>query len=104
MYGQICDSCVSMQPYVCGPGATRYVRTFRIILERRSTADTLNMGAGAGTGEALAWAIASDVPSTSPGHRTNSGALGEAYSMHTYAFKQSCVNDSCNEPAALRNA
>ena len=47
------------------------------------------MGAGAGTGEALPWAIASDVPSTSPGHRTNSGAHGEAYSMHTYAFKHS---------------
>ena len=40
------------------------------------------MGSGAGTGEALPWAIASDVPSTSPRHRTNSGAHGEAYSMH----------------------
>ena len=28
----------------------------------------------------MPWAIASDVPSTSPGHRTNSGAHGEAYS------------------------
>ena len=37
----------------------------------------------------LPWAIASDVPSTSPGHRTNSGAHGEAYSTRTYAFKHS---------------
>ena len=59
------------------------------------------MGAGAGTGEALPWAIASDVPSTSPGHRTNSGAHGEAYSMHTYAFKHSCNYDSCNTPAVV---
>ena len=44
------------------------------------------MGSGAGTGQALAWAIASDVPSTSPGHRTSSGALGETYSMHTYVL------------------
>ena len=50
---------------------------------RRSTGDTLNMGASAGTGEALAWAIASDVPSTSPSHGTNSGAHGEPYSTHT---------------------
>ena len=32
----------------------------------RSTVGTLNMGTWAGTGEALAWDIASDVPSTSP--------------------------------------
>ena len=53
----------------------------------RSTVGTLNMGTWAGTGEALAWDIASDVPSTSPSHGSNSGAHGEAYSMHTYAFK-----------------
>ena len=35
---------------------------------RRSTGDTHYMGASAGTGEALAWAIARDVPSSSPGH------------------------------------
>ena len=61
------------------------------------------MGAGAGTGQALPWAIASDVPSTSPGHRTNSGAHGEAYSMHMYAFKQSCAHDSCNKPGGCRS-
>ena len=59
---------------------------------RRSTVGTLTMGTWAGTGEALAWDIASDAPSTSPGHRTNSGAHGEAYSMHTYAFKLSCID------------
>ena len=41
---------------------------------RRSPVGTLNMGTWAGAGEALAWDIASDVPSTSPGHMTNSGA------------------------------
>ena len=65
---------------------------------RRSTVGTLNMGSWAGTGEALAWDIASDVPSTSPSHGSNSGAHGESYSMHTYAFKRSCTYDSCNEP------
>ena len=67
---------------------------------RRSTVGTLNMGTWAGTGEALAWDIASDVPSTSPSHGSNSGAQGESYSTHTYAFKRSCPNDSCNEPKA----
>ena len=32
-----------------------------------------------------------DVPSTSPSYGTNSGALKEPYSTHTYAFKQSCA-------------
>ena len=58
---------------------------------RRSTVGTLNMGTWAGTGEALAWDIASDVPSTSPSHGSNSGAHGESYSTHTYAFKHSCA-------------
>ena len=40
---------------------------------RRSTVGTLNMGTWAGTGEALAWDIASDVPSTSPSHGSKSG-------------------------------
>ena len=53
---------------------------------RRSTVGTLNMGTWAGTGEALAWDIASDVPSTSPSHGSNSGAHGESCSTHTYAF------------------
>ena len=44
---------------------------------RQSTVGTLNMGTWAGTGEALAWDIASDVPSTSPSHGGNSGAQGE---------------------------
>ena len=61
---------------------------------RRSTVGTLNMGTWAGTGEALALDIASDVPSTFPGHRTNSGVHGEAYSTHTYAFQRSCTYDS----------
>ena len=39
---------------------------------RRSTVGTLTMGTWAGTGEALAWDIASDVPSTSPSHESNS--------------------------------
>ena len=56
---------------------------------RRSPVGTLNMGTWAGTGEALAWDIASDVPSTSPSHGINSGAQGESYSTHTYAFKRS---------------
>ena len=67
---------------------------------RRSTVGTLNMGTWAGTGEALAWDIASDVPSTSPSHGSNSGAHGESYSTHTYAFKRSCTYDSCNTPGA----
>ena len=58
---------------------------------RRSTVGTLNMGTWAGTGEALAWDIASDVPSTSPSHGSNSGAHRESYSTHTYAFKRSCT-------------
>ena len=45
---------------------------------RRRTVGTLNMGIWAGTGEALAWHIASDVPSTSPSHESNSGAHEEA--------------------------
>ena len=48
---------------------------------RWSTGDTLNMGASAGIGEALAWAIASDVPSTPPSHGYTSGAHGEPWSM-----------------------
>ena len=44
---------------------------------RRSTVGILNMGASAGTGEALAWDIASDVPVTFPDHRYSSGAHGE---------------------------
>ena len=40
---------------------------------RRSPVGTLNMGTWAGTGEALAWYIASDVPSTSPSQGSNSG-------------------------------
>ena len=51
---------------------------------RRSTVGTLNMGTWDGTGEALAWDIASDVPSTSPSHGSNSGAQGGSYSTHTY--------------------
>ena len=58
------------------------------------------MGSWAGTGEALAWDIASDVPSTSPSHGSNSGAHGESYSTHTYAFQRSCTYDLCNEPWA----
>ena len=53
---------------------------------RRSTVGTLNMGTWAGTGEALAWDIASDVPSTSPSHGSNSRAHGEPYSKHTHAY------------------
>ena len=73
---------------------------------RRSTVGTLNMGTWAGTGEALAWDIASDVPSTSPSHGSNSGAHGESYSTHTYAFKRNNRriderNDSCT--ARLRD-
>ena len=45
---------------------------------RRSTVGTLNMGTWAGTGEALAWYIASDVPSTSPSQGSNSGAHRES--------------------------
>ena len=45
---------------------------------RRSTVGTLTMGTWAGTGEALAWDIASDVRSTSPSHGSNSGAHGES--------------------------
>ena len=56
---------------------------------RRSPVGTLNMGTWAVTGEALAWDIASDVPSTSPSHGNNSGAQGESYSTRAYAFKQS---------------
>ena len=56
---------------------------------RRSPVGTLNMGTWAGTGEALAWYIASDVPSTSPSQGSNSGAHRESYSTHTYAFKRS---------------
>ena len=41
------------------------------------------MGASAETGEALAWAIASDVPCTSPNHGYTSGAHGESWSTHT---------------------
>ena len=68
---------------------------------RRSTVGTLNMGTWAGTGEALAWDIASDVPSTSPSQGSNSGAHRESYSTHTYAFKRSCAHDSCNEPTTV---
>ena len=50
---------------------------------RRSTGDTMYMSSSAGTGEVLAWAIASDVPSTSPNHGYTSGAHGEPWSMHT---------------------
>ena len=50
---------------------------------RRSTGDTPNMGSSAGTGEALAWVIASDAPSTSPDHGYTSGAHGEPWSTHT---------------------
>ena len=46
---------------------------------RRSTGDTHYMGASAGTGEALAWAIARDVPSSSP--------LGLAMGWPTVAVK-----------------
>ena len=61
---------------------------------RRSPVGTLNMGTWAGTGEALAWYIASDVPSTSPSQGSNSGAHRESCSTHTYAFKRSCADDS----------
>ena len=67
---------------------------------RRSPVGTLNMGTWAGTGEALAWYIASDVPSTSPSQGSNSGAHRESYSTHTYAFKRSCPICSCNAPHA----
>ena len=69
---------------------------------RRSTVGTLNMGTWAGTGEALAWYITSDVPSTSPSQGSNSGAHRESYSTHTYAFQRSCPDDSCNTPNFLR--
>ena len=49
-----------------------------------STEGTLNMGTWAGTGGALAWVIVSDVPSTSSGHGSNSGAHGEPYSKQTH--------------------
>ena len=68
---------------------------------RRSTVGTLNMGTWAGTGEALAWDIASDVPSTSPSQGSNSGAHRESHSTHTYAFKRSCADDSCNTPVII---
>ena len=45
---------------------------------RRSTVGTLNMFIWAGTGEALARHIASDVPSTSPTQGSNSGAHRES--------------------------
>ena len=48
---------------------------------RRSTGDTHYMGASAGTGEALAWAIARDVPSSSPGHRV--AHSGRKVSLHS---------------------
>ena len=70
---------------------------------RRSTVGTLTMGTWAGTGESLAWYIASDVPSTSPSQRSNSGAHRETYSTHTYAFQRSCPHDSCNTPVVLRD-
>ena len=41
------------------------------------------MGTWAGTGEALAWDIASDVPSTSPSQGSNSGAHRESYRSNT---------------------
>ena len=50
----------------------------------------------------MAWDIASDVPSTSPSHGSNSGAHGESCSTHTYAFKHSCTYDSCNTLCATR--
>ena len=69
---------------------------------RRSPVGTLNMGIWAGTGEALAWYIASDVPSTPPSQGSNSGAHRESCSTHTDAFKHSCNNDSCNAPSTVR--
>ena len=48
---------------------------------RRSTGDTHYMGASAGTGEALAWAIARDVPSSSPGHGV--AHSGRKVSLHS---------------------
>ena len=43
---------------------------------RRSTVGTLNMDICAGTGNALPWVIARDVPCTFPSHGSNSGARG----------------------------
>ena len=43
---------------------------------RRSPVGTLNMGTWARTGEALAWYIASDVPSTSPAKGATVGHTG----------------------------
>ena len=40
-----------------------------------------------GSGEALAWVIASDAPFTSPDHGYTSGAHGEPWSTHTCVFK-----------------
>ena len=64
------------------------------------------MGTWAGTGEAF-WPgtlpVMSPLPPLAMGATDNSGAHGEAYSTHTYAFKHSCVNDSHNEPTAARH-
>ena len=61
------------RPKVSADGRRRHVGVIASE-HRRGHPDGLNMGAGAGTGEALPCIITSDVHSTSPGHRTNSGA------------------------------
>ena len=61
-------------------------------MTRRSTVGTLNhIGTRAGTGEALACDIASDVPSTSHSHGSNSGShtVRIPY-VRFYFFKRSC--------------
>ena len=61
------------------------------------------MGASAGTGEVLAWAIASDVPSTSPSHGSNRmehmGSHGvRAHSVLTdvHCLYTALTDDKCN--------
>ena len=46
--------------------------------ESHAVVGTLNIGAWADIGEALAWYIASDAPSTSPSQGSNSGAHRES--------------------------
>ena len=67
---------------------------------RRSTGDTHYMGASAGTGEALAWAIARDVPSNSPGHGV--AHRGRKVSPHSRTQPHLVkMNDPVNVPLIL---
>ena len=86
--GRECWDCSGPYSYACLANGLHHKRPPTTVCgtaagTRRSTGDTLNMGASAGTGEALAWVIARDVPSTSPNHGYTSGAHGEPWSTHT---------------------